>query len=244
MDNKYILYILLIISFLLFFISFLTLNALIILINMFIILFSISLYYFNDIIIDLIFKHSNIIEIFNGYELSGSRNVAVFRNNGSIGAIAAALINTENIDELDKAKIEHLIGGTHYPFKLVLYVENLDIKKIIDKLQTRKSIKEIELTRIDIKDNKNIIKANKIKKEIENIESDIRNISDGEVPIKISYYVMTTAIADTLLEASERANTQIKEITAKIDAFLSSHSTILTGNDLINVLKLDAGAIV
>jgi uncharacterized protein YlbG (UPF0298 family) len=211
---------------------------------MFVVLFSISLYYFNDIIIDLLFKHTNIIEIFNGYELSGSRNIAIFRNNGSVGAVAAALINTENIDELDKTKIEHLIGSTHYSFKIVLYVENLNIKKIIDKLQTRKSMKEIELSRIDIKDNKNIIKINKIKKEIENIESDIKNISEGEVPVKISYYIMTTAISDTLLEASERANTQIKEITAKLDAFLSSRSTILTGNDLINVLKLDAGVII
>ena len=239
--NIFILYILLLLSIILFFASIITLNIIVIIINMLLLLFSISFYYFNDIIEDILFKHTNIIEVFNGYELSGSRNTAVFRNNGRVGALAAALINTDNIDELDKVKLEHLIGSINYPFKLVMHVENIDIKKIIEKLQTKKSMREIELSRIDANDAKNAVRANKIKKEIENIEHDIKNISSGEVPIKISYYVITTAVSDTLLEASEHATMQIKEITAKLDALLSSHSKVLAGNELLALLKLDGG---
>ncbi len=240
MEKNYMLYLMFAICAIIAFTNLLILNIFLIVVDSAMLLLAISIFTFNDIFHDLIFKHSGIIQVFNGYELTGNRNVALFRANGKVCALAAAVIDTNNVDELSKEKIEHLIENISYSFKLVLQTRKLDTKKIIDRLQTRKSMHEITISRLDIKNNKHIQYMNKLKREIEVLEHDISSINSGSIPIKTIYYVMTTAIADTVLEASEHAKSQIKEISAQFNILLSSHSSIIEGDELIRLLEIDA----
>ncbi|MGC8572061.1 MAG: hypothetical protein ACP5RI_01740 [Candidatus Micrarchaeia archaeon] len=240
MEKNYILYAMLAVCAIIAVSSIISLNLYLILFDSILLLLSIALFAFSDIFHNLIIKHSNIIQVFNGYELSNDRSIAIFRSNGKVCALSAAMIDPSNVDELSKDKIEHLIGNMNYPFKLVMKTDKLDIKKIIDKLQTKKSMHEIAISRLNSNNSKHSLYINKLKREIEIIEHDIASISNGTVPIKLIYYVMTVAVADTVLEASERSKSQIKEIAAQFNVMLSSHSSILEGDDLIRLLEIDA----
>lgn len=224
--------------------SILTLNIFIIALTSAFILASVVLYKLWYVIDALIFSHTNLVEIFNGYELSRDRTSAIRRINDVISATTVSLLEANSAAEIDKSKIENIIAHINYPFKFVMQVERLNVNKIADRLETSRSMKEIELSRIDQPSNKKTLKANQLKREIEQLQHDINAIKIGETPVRLVYYIMTSSISESVYEAEERAKSQIRELSSQFDALLKSKSKVVTGNELIDLLKLDSEMIV
>ncbi len=189
----------------------------------------------------LMFKHTSLVEIFDGYELSRDRSTAIRRIGERVSSSAVAALGVgKEVGVLEKHAIENVVAHVSYPFKFVMQVERLNIEKMTDVLHTRRSMKEIELSRLDTGSGKHVLRANQLKRELEQLEQDIKAISSGETPVRLVYYIMTSAVSDTFYDAEERAKSQIRELGSQFDALLKSKSKVLSGDDLLQALKMDS----
>jgi hypothetical protein len=218
--------------------SILTLNIFVIAISVILIFASVVVYKLWYVIDSLVFKHTNLIELFNGYELSKDRNSAIRRKDGRIISTTAALLSAEKEESIEKGDIENIIAHINYPFKFVMQVEKLNVHRIMDRLQTERSLKEIELSRLD--NNKSSVRINQLRRELELIQHDMNAIKTGDTPIKLTRYILTTSVSDTFYDAEERAKSQIRELSSQFDALLKSNSRIIVGTELIELLQLDS----
>ncbi|MCL5430445.1 MAG: hypothetical protein M1504_03125 [Candidatus Marsarchaeota archaeon] len=186
----------------------------------------------------VLFKHTNIIQVFDGYELSDDRLSAMRHVGGSASATAAAIIYAGKGD-IDKSKLENIITHVNFPFKFSMQVEMLPLEKLVNRLQTKRSEKEIALSRMG-SNASNLVRINQLKREIEQIEKDIKSITTGETPLRIAYYIFATAVADSTYGAQERAISRIRELSSQFDAVLGSRSKQIGGDELLHLLKIDS----
>lgn len=241
MDHDFKFYIIAFVLALLAIASMLTLNIFLILFSLIICGILIVFYKLSYIIEAIVFRRTNLIQIIDGCELSGERTTAIRRIGNSFCATAVAFLENSSSESIEKEKIENIISNSHTTFRFVMQVEKVDINKLLDKLQTRRSMKEIELSRLHNSTTKiNILKANSLKREIDQLEHDIEKISTGGAPLKVAQYLMTSAISDSKSNAQEKAKSQLRELVGEFGALLGSKAEILTGNDLIQLLKFDA----
>lgn len=218
----------------------LTLNAVAVAIASLAVLFSVIVFKLWDVVSASIFRHTNLIQVFNGYELSRDRQSAVFKAGGRVTATAVASLGPAGNDELDRKKIESIIANTDYPFRFCMRAERLNLKKALDRLKTRKSSVEIELSRIDQKSGRHTQRQNRLKRELEQLERDISSISGGEAPLKLCFYITTSASSDSIYDAEERAKSHARDLSSKFDALLGSKSEVLSGEELLAALKIDS----
>ena len=239
MKENTLFYLLLALSALTLVASIATLNPFLVAATALLLLSAVSVFKLWYIIDSLIFKHTNLIEVFNGYELSGDRSCAILRKGGMISATTAAAFTVGKGAAPDGAQMENLIANFSHPFKFIMQVERLNTDKVSDDLRTKRSRKEIELSRIDQKQ-QNLPRINQIKREIEQLEHDISVISSGNAPLRLAYYAVTCAVSDTSYDAEEQAKSRIRELSSQFDGLLKSKSMVLKGPDLLDLLKLDS----
>ncbi len=223
--------------------SILTFNAVLIALASIMLFSSVVVHKLWFVIDAFIFRHTNLIEVFGRFELSGDRSSAVRKESGTVSATAVAALEVGTRSEVDRNKIENILAHINYPFKFVMQAERLNIDKLLDRLQTKRSTREIELSRMDHSSQRHLPAINKIRRELEVLGHDIENISAGEVPLKLAYYIMTTAVSESRFDAEERAKSQIRELSSQFDALLSSKSRMLQGNELLRILELDSSMV-
>ncbi len=186
-----------------------------------------------------VFRHSNLIQVLDGYQISADRQAAMRVHKGRYVATAVAELDTSAINDLDKERLEDIIKSTNMPFKLVIWVQQLNLAKTIDDLKTKKYSKEAQLSRL-MREKPNEQKLNAVKRAIAQIEADIIGISAGRIPLKLAYYIMVSAASESSFNAREDAITALKRITSSFDAILKSKSRLVTGNELVETLSFDA----
>jgi len=216
-----------------------TLNFYLILLSSLIALLAFAVYKLWYIIENELFKHTGVIQLLNGYELSDERIAAVIRQDDLYSATAAAII--ESIESsIDKDKLESIIAHLNVPFKLVAHIEKLNTKKLLEKMQTKKSMKEIELSKVGQSSGKEVLKANRLKTEIQHLEHELEQISSGGIPLKLVYYIMTSAFANSKYKAVELARAQLRDLTGNFDSVFNSKSRMLQGIELLQMLRFDS----
>lgn len=244
MKEEYVFYLLVILSVVAEAVSIFTLNIFLIALSSVLLFSSMIIHKLWYVIDSFLFKHTNLIEVFGGFELSGDRASAVRKESGIVSATATAMLLVGTKSDVDRRKVENILAHINYPFKFVMQAERLNIEKLIDKLETRRSTREIELSRIDHSSQRHLPMINRIKRELEVLGHDIESISAGEVPLRLAYYIMTTAVSESRFDAEERAKSQIRELASQFDALLSAKSRILQGNELLRILEIDSSMVV
>lgn len=193
-----------------------------------------------DIIEAKIFERTNMVHLFDGFELDGSRLSAIYRHKNGYVSTTAARVETLGGVGADRDKIERLIANVKAPFKLVLHVKMADAGKLLENLHTRKAMLEISLSRINSNGSgKATLKASRIRSEVSRIESEIKEMSGGSVPVEILYYIVTSAFADSRFKAEEMSRGQLRELIAGFDATFGTKSSQVSGIDLIRLMKFD-----
>jgi len=222
----------------------LTLNIALIAASLAVAIFLAALYKLDYIVDSVIFKRTNLVQVVGHYELSGERSAAVMRFNGKYSATAAAALEPALNSRIERVKIESRIGNSRCQFRFILQIEPVDVNKLLDRIDTRMGMAEIELGRLISSNEKgNIAKIERLKRQIEHIKGERGRIGSGGTPLKLSEYIMTSATSDNRFVAQERAKSQIRELASEFGALLGSKADILAGNDLLELLKLDSGVL-
>jgi hypothetical protein len=190
---------------------------------------------------DAIFKRSNFIQVVNGFELSGDRASAMCYVDGLYSATAAGVVEQFGDGKMENDKMESFISHIAAPFKIVFCSERLSVEGLLNRLKTQKGMKEIHLSRIrNQSGGSGMIAANRLRSEISILENEISNIESGGVPIKLSYYIMSVSLSESKLRAEETSKAQIREILSEFDAIFDAKSRVLSGNELINLMRFDS----
>ncbi|HVC58224.1 MAG TPA: hypothetical protein VND15_01985 [Candidatus Acidoferrales bacterium] len=217
-----------------------TLNPYLILIGIMATFCLFALYKLWYIIEPLLIRKTNIIQVVGDYELTGTRGAAIRSHGGAFYATAVAALEPSRSD-IDRARIEEIISRSNTPFKFVLQLEKLNPKNISEKLQTKRNMKEIALSRIGGGSSiRNTQKINALKREIEQLEQDIRSISTGSSPVRLAQYLMCGTSAESKYLAEERARSQVREMAGQLGALMGSQSRVLEGRELLDMLSMDS----
>lgn len=220
--------------------SLLTLNFWLIVGSLIIATLLVAFYRLNYIVDSLVFKHTNLIQVLDGCELSGDRSTAIRRLGNVFCATAVASMLNNSGESIDRQKIDNIISNSHCTFRFVLQVEKLDINKLLDRLQTKRGMKEIELARLKNNPKDTSSKTGALRREIELIDHEIEKVGMGGAPLKVAQYIMTSAVSDSKFSAQENAKSQLRELVSEFGALIGTKSEILSGNDLLDQLKFDA----
>ncbi len=194
-----------------------------------------------DLIEAKVFEKTNMIQLFNGFEAGGRRLSATAKYGGRYISTTAARVETLGGVQVDREKIENMIANLGVPFKLVLHVKRINTVKLLEKLQTKKAMQEIGLSRLGGGgQGRNLLKANRLKASIAYLEHEIDEIRGGGVPIGLAYYLLTSAVSESRYRAEELSHAQLRELVSGFDATFGTRSSEVSGNDLINLMKFDA----
>lgn len=200
----------------------------------------IVLHYFKEFLDSLIFKHTNVVQVLDGYELGGDRTVVTRKIGQRYVATAGGFLKIES-GSLDKDKIENIIAHFSYPFRFSMVVERLNAAGILDALQTKRNMKEIELSRIsDTGRGKGLARAMGIRRGIEQLEHDIRSISGGYAPLRIAYHIVTSAESERRYVAEEEAKAHARALLGAFDSALGSSSDLSYGDSLLRIIRIDS----
>ncbi len=187
----------------------------------------------------LFIKRTNIIQVLNGFELGNEREAAIAVTPDGHTATCAARIDSFSGVELGRERLEAIVAHTGAPFRFVMQVEKLDAKGITERFETRKRMREIELSRLPNQDSgRQVIKAQRLKNDISRIEHDIAAVSSG-LPLRLSAYMMTSAAAPERRVANDAARMQVRALATELGA-IGIACSILTGGELLSLLRFDA----
>ncbi len=172
------------------------------------------------------------------FELKDEGPCAITRHNGYYVAISMARILGSQGSSLDIEKLEAVISRIAFPFKFSIMVEEFNSKKIIEKLETRKRMKEIELSRIvNRKTGSGAIRTSSLKAEIDYIGQELVSLKTQGTPLKVEYYISTFQHSEDLFSAQNNSLLRLKQLTSLFDSAFGSSSSQLNGREIIKLIN-------
>lgn len=195
------------------------------------------------IIEPLVFRHTGIVELLDGYELSVDRAAAIRRLDKGFSATAAALLDTSKTDELSKERLEDVIHRIGKPFKLSMIVSPLDLTKITNELRTKQYMAEARLSRLQ-RGKADSARVAQQTRALDEIQRDIGELTSGRLPLRMLYYIMFSSRSESRVVAQEQAVSGIREISSAFDAAMGSRASILSGSELARLLEFDSCVVV
>ena len=194
-----------------------------------------SVAYMNSghIINSVAMKRLRVIEICGGYHVSGSTHSAIKRNGSMYNSVSVAVLKPNSKIEGQSRIFEELLDKIKIPFEFSISVRKLDRKKVIESLETRRRMKELELSRSDGPDYKS---ASMIKRQIRAIENEISIISEGNEPIEALVKLKSFASGETEAEAARMSFRQLEQIANLVASSFKLDYVIATGEDILDLL--------
>lgn len=216
-------------------ISIFSYNLLFIALNSMLLLLSSVYLNSGHIINNILIKRSKIIEIYNGYSLSDDL-VSVFKKVGKLFySTSIALLFVEKNFDIKQGAVRTLLENIREPFEFSIVMREIDKKRMIESLEIRRNMKEINLRKLD---QKLYDKINNLQREIDILDQEIKNIRTSGKAFDILLVLKVTVKSDNEFEA-ERGS--IKNLEHVADIFSSSMNVnycILKGEELLAFLEV------
>ncbi len=163
---------------------------------------------------------------------SHDRSCLLSRSDNGYNAIAASSISGSGNGKLDRESVESIISKTEFPFRFMVSIERVDLKNFMEKLQTQKRIKEIQLSRLNKTLQKSAVIEARLKAEISHLSDEIEDFISGGTPVNVHYYVMVSEYGDNAYAAQNSAKIAIKQVSSLFDSVLGSTSKVLKGSEI------------
>lgn len=200
------------------------------------ILLLLSAVYFNSghIVNNFLIKHNMVIETYNGYRLSEGLSAAVKRIGNEYFAVSCSVI-TNPSEGHDGEHIAALIRNADCPFEFSIGLKSVDSGRLLDKLEERRRLKEIQIARGD---QKKYDKVNELRRELALIESEMRSVRDGKM-LAIAVRLKTFGRSVSEFEAAREAAKNAERIASAFSNALGFEHEILKGEKLLELLEIE-----
>lgn len=147
----------------------------------------------------------------------------------------------ENIEEKQASAPEiweRAVMSISFPFKFHVISTGLDVQKVRDDLEGKRSYQEFNLSRTLQSPNANEVIVTDIQRRISVIQAQIDRISQDEKPIATLMYVETTAVGVTEKAALDALGGQIKQLQIALSS-LDVQLTRIAGRELYTLFKFN-----
>ncbi len=168
------------------------------------------------IINNLLVKRSKVIEIYNGYKLSGNLASLTKRRGPSYESISIATLRFDGVVDASTDVMRSLLESIREPFEFSFSAIQVDKKKLLDALDTKRRMKEISLSRLDAV---KYDRANQMRREIQVIESEMDSIRKSGKAFDTRVRLKARATAESEAEAARQSLRSLERI---CDSFLAA----------------------
>ncbi len=197
-------------------------------------LFSAIYFHAGHLLNNFLLGHGSVVEIYNGYKLSENIGSAVKRINDSYFSISCALLSGYG-DAHKGELISSIVSNVDFPFEFSIGLRSVDKARLLEGLETKRRMKEIEITRSDPK---KYDRANSLRRELGVIESEIRGIG-GQKPLTLLVSLKCFARGQGELEASRESLRNVEQLAGTFSSALGFEYEIMKGEALIDQLSLE-----
>jgi hypothetical protein len=183
---------------------------------------------------NLLIGKGKVIEVYNKYKLSESLSAASKKVGNTYFSVSCAILNRVSGDR-NGEQICSIVSNTEFPFEFSIGMRSVDKEKILDGLEERRRLKEIEISRADPK---KYDKANCLRRELGVIEGDIRSIR-GQKPLAMAIRLKTFASSRDENDATIESSQNMERIASAFSSSLGFEHEILKGERLLEELSLE-----
>ncbi len=206
-------------------------NAIFAIISSFLMLLSIAYLYSGKLINRLIIAGTKPIIIYKGYELSNNLASAILRKGQYYESISMAELILSSQVNPSNYSFENIISRINVPFEYKIELKGLSEKKLVDELETKMHIKEIELSNAS-----NERDSIRLRREIEAIEGEIKAISSGSKPLDVKFIIKCKAISQSLIEATTTSQKNVEHVASIFANEFNLSYSLLKGESLLEEL--------
>lgn len=178
-------------------------------------------------------KKANIIEIKNGYKLSQNLVSASRRLGKSYDSVAVAILRPRIGFNYNGEKMRELLESAKEPFEFSISINEIDKKRILDSLETKRRVKEISISRL--KPN-SYDKINNLRRQIEIIDNEIANMGSGGKSFEVSIKIKTFSSSDSEYDSELTAAKNIETLANKFSAAIGVDYEIVKGESMLNFI--------
>ncbi len=185
------------------------------------------------------------------YTINKQQNAVIKEVNGifyATGYMTANLFSytfkAEQAPEDDESKMigapeawERMVMNIDFPFKFHVLASGLDVQKIRDELEGKRSYQEFQLSRA-MQNNSSETAVTEIRRNMSIIQSKIDRISQGEKPIATIMYVETTAIGVSEKASLDALTSQLDQLRLSFSA-MDVETTRIIGRELYSLFNFN-----
>ena len=202
------------------------------------------LWKYGYLIIPIITKSTNIVEIRDGYEVASTRDYILKKTDK--GYYASKFLEIRFYESsLDKdhdgkrfmfESFEKAILSLRNVVKISLLISALDMSKHVDEIKTKRAIAETKRAKLGTGKSDESIKLDR---EISKWNRDLDRLSKGERAIEVLAHATTTGFGITKDEAVSRMKRQAKEVSTILSSTLGCEIVELSDLDMIKCFEWD-----
>ena len=207
-------------------------SALLAFLAMVVALLSIIYLHTGKLINNLLIKNSRVIVLSNGYELSNNLYSAVKKGNSFYESISIAILIVNSQISNNGLAFEQLLDKLKVPFEYSIELKELNKKRILEELETKLHMKEIQLAN----EKPNSKELGRLKREIGIIESEINAINSGGNPFNVEFKIKCRAASTSLIEATSVSQRNVELVANLFATSLNVGYRLLKGEELLNAI--------
>lgn len=182
----------------------------------------------------LILRRTGPIEPYCGFRLSRSLRSATKKVGSTYLSISAALLRQAGDMNTKDELVEALVSNMDFPFEFSIGIKGVDKDRMLEGLETKRRMKEIEVTRSDPQ---KLDRINALKRELSVIEGEIKNLKE-EKPLSIEAKVRTFGISKSDIEAASESERNAGRLASAFAAMLGFEYEHLKGEALLEEASL------
>ncbi|MDE1855977.1 MAG: hypothetical protein KGH49_01945 [Candidatus Micrarchaeota archaeon] len=182
------------------------------------------------IINPILAKKHGIVLLCAGYALSENAKVAVKENDGAYSAVCVAFLSPNARVQHGEEKFEEILAKCRFPFEFSISVVERDTKKIFEDLQTKRRIKEIEISRTSLSKQDTL---SRLKRELAIIEADLSSLASGRKPTEVTLKLKSAAMGASESQAANASFSQLEQLCSIFSAVYGLSWNIATGEELL-----------
>ncbi len=193
-------------------------------------LLALSAIYLNagSIVNNMLFRRQLVSNHSGVYALDMDMKSAVKDIGSGFRAVSAARLLLK--EEISSEKISAAIAKAELPFEYIVRLRNIDARRFLEGLETRKRMKEIAIAKTDPKQ---YAKLNAARRELEAIKSEMNKVS-GSRPTEIE--VVLRAFAENLdaRTAARESRSCLENMVVLFSGAIDFECEMLNGQDLLD----------
>lgn len=178
---------------------------------------------------DLVLKRMGFIGFYEGFRLSKKMYSVTRKSGNGYISLSAAILRKSGEEKEKLDLLESLVSNVNFPFEFCLGIRSVDKRKVLEGLETKRRMKEIEITRSE---GGKYDKTNKLKRELSVIEGEIRSFRELR-PLAVEARVKTFWLGQNEMEAARESEKNIEQLSGMFSSMLGFECEMLKGEDLL-----------